>query len=260
MVFGIVYNEFEINFILSGNGHFCHNSSKIFAQTGDIIIVQPNIMHSITPIDTRLIYDTLVFNPQLLYGSKDDRCYISFLKQLITSEYSISNPISKDNAYYTEIRTSVENIISCAKGNTYKLDLLLKSELMRLIWLLDESDAINKNQIADFSLKANYLKPVFSYIQQNYSNPITIDMLSREAHISSSYFMSSFRKLTGISPMEYINRIRINMVCQQLIDSHISISELALNSGFTNLSNFNRQFKNIVGCTPSKYRNSQYPS
>lgn len=66
------HSEFEINIIISGTGDFKCGTSLIKAKPGDIIIIRPNMIHSIYPNDSKLIYDTVVFNQSML-GSLDDR-------------------------------------------------------------------------------------------------------------------------------------------------------------------------------------------
>lgn len=67
--------------------------------------------------------------------------------------------------------------------------------------------------------------------------------------------MSRFRKQVGLSTVEYISHFRIDTACRELIGTKKSVLEIAFDCGFRNVSNFNRQFRKITGCSPSKYRN-----
>ena len=68
---------------------------------------------------------------------------------------------------------------------------------------------------------------------------------------SFSYF---FKKNTGKSFVQYVKELRIGLACQKLLTSELSILEVAYGSGFNNLSNFNRQFREIKGVTPTQFR------
>ena len=65
--------------------------------------------------------------------------------------------------------------------------------------------------------------------------------------------MQKFREMAGMGAAEYLNRLRIQKACEEIL-SGSSISGAAFDCGFRNLSNFNRQFRMMVGCTPREYR------
>ena len=67
--------------------------------------------------------------------------------------------------------------------------------------------------------------------------------------------MNRFRKQVGRSAVEYILHFRIDTACRELIGTKKSVLEIAFDCGFRNISNFNRQFRKITGCSPSEYRN-----
>ena len=94
------------------------------------------------------------------------------------------------------------------------------------------------------------------FINLNYREAISIEQLAQMAHLSRSYFMYCFKKMVGISAMEYIIQLRIKLACEMLRNSTAPSLEIAFACGFQNLSNFNRQFKKYVGYTPKQYRGS----
>ena len=88
----------------------------------------------------------------------------------------------------------------------------------------------------------------------HYGEDITVEQLADIAHLSKSYFMGCFKKATGIGAIEHLTQIRMKIVCDALVNSNEHIADLAYNCGYDNLSNFNRQFKRMIGCTPMEYR------
>lgn len=66
--------------------------------------------------------------------------------------------------------------------------------------------------------------------------------------------MNQFKRCVGLSAFEYISQYRINYACKKIADTPENIADIAFDSGFRNLSNFNRQFLKTVGCTPLAYR------
>ncbi|WP_299414149.1 AraC family transcriptional regulator [Acaryochloris sp. IP29b_bin.148] len=105
-------------------------------------------------------------------------------------------------------------------------------------------------------LAANKLKLVTDYINDHLPEEISLKMLAGLTGMSQYHFGRLFKQSIGLSPYKYILQQRINLAKQLLTLDNIGIAEVALNCGFTHQSHLNRHFKNFVGTTPKKYRNS----
>lgn len=247
------HGEFEINSIISGCAEFICGDKKFISSEGDIIIIPPNMLHAIYPHENfKQLYDTVVFSPEMLGISENDRCAADCIKPL-SGGAEINTHITKEHIYYFELKTTVQNIFSCAKGDTPQLDMLMKSELLRLFWLLYESGDIFRTAENAVS-RSEMIRPAIEYMNVNFSENITVDMLADTSHLSKSYFMRRFREAAGVGAIEYLSQLRIKKACKLLSETDKTSAETAFECGFRNLSNFNRQFKNIVGCTPKEYR------
>lgn len=247
------HDEFEINYIRDGCAEFICGDEKFISQKGDIIIIPPNMMHSVyMHKGCTQTYDTLVFSAAVFGGLESERYMQICIAPLVSGNMRVKTHITPKHHYYPELQKITENIFSCAKGDTPQLDMLLKSELIRLFWLL-ETEADNGIPVRNDN---EMLRPVFSYIWKHFREDISIKQLADTVHLSPSYFMGQFRKCVGFSAKEYISHYRISYACKALADTSRKISEIAFDSGFKNLSNFNRLFFRIIGCTPTDYRNS----
>jgi AraC-like DNA-binding protein len=79
--------------------------------------------------------------------------------------------------------------------------------------------------------------------------------LAAIAGLSPAAFSRSFRRHTGMSPVQYVNRLRINLACQLLMsEEDRSVTDICYEVGFNNQSNFNRQFLAQKGMSPSRFR------
>ncbi len=244
------HGELEISYVLSGRGEFVIGNKKHLSKKGDIIIVPPDTLHAVKFYNNiRHRYDTIVFDKSMLGINDNDRGATEFLIPIIESFAPII--ITDEHVYYNEIAILVENIISSARGNTPKLDLLLKGELMRLFWLLDESGDIFINKNPN---KNDTVRKAITYINEKFKEDITVDDLANMVNLSKSYFMNLFKKMTGMSVVEYLNRVRIKNACQLLTEGGQTVTEIAFSCGFRNISNFNKQFKKITTQTPLSYK------
>jgi len=98
------------------------------------------------------------------------------------------------------------------------------------------------------------INTVFTYITDNYSDPISADMLSAKLGMSPTKFSRFFRKATGNSFTDFVNHIRINKACQLLMNTDKYVTNICYDVGFNNVANFNRRFLEIKGITPKEFR------
>lgn len=96
--------------------------------------------------------------------------------------------------------------------------------------------------------------PVIDHIRGHLFQPININTLARLAHLSLSAFERKFKMVFHVSPLKYINIIRIQEACKALINSNKSIAQVAVDNGFCDQSHFSRTFLAIMGTTPKRYR------
>lgn len=99
------------------------------------------------------------------------------------------------------------------------------------------------------------INKALAFLRENLTQPFTEAELAGIAGQSTSAFSRTFRKHTGMSLVQYVKRLRINLACQILMsDEQAPITDICFEVGFNNLSNFNRQFRAEKGMTPSRFR------
>ena len=110
-----------------------------------------------------------------------------------------------------------------------------------------------KNLISD-----NFeIENIIEYMHQHFGQKITVEELAKKTNMSKSHFIRVFKKITGLSPMDYLINIRIEKAKKLLGAGTKNISEISFLCGFNSLSHFSSTFSKIVGVSPSKY-NSLY--
>jgi len=248
------HSEFELNCIIRGAGEFICGDEHFTATEGEFLLIPPNMLHAAYPLENHeLVYQVLVFHPAMVGANTNDRSTMECIRPIINGSVQISNAIGPDSPKYEEIKASVDCIFSCAFGNLPQLDLLLKSELLRLFWLLNQTASAPLHDAASISY-SEIIRPALEYMTENLQETISIEHLADVSHLSKSYFMNCFKKAVGMGAIEHLTHLRINAACDALSDTNQMISEIAFNCGYSNLSNFNRQFKQIMGCSPKEYR------
>jgi len=93
-----------------------------------------------------------------------------------------------------------------------------------------------------------------SFIAEHQAEEISLSDVARAVNMSAFYFCKTFRKVTGVTFVDYLARLRIESVKSLLLNPHKRISEAAFEAGFQSLSQFNRVFRRIAGEAPTVYR------
>lgn len=94
---------------------------------------------------------------------------------------------------------------------------------------------------------------VIKFLTENFDRKISLNDVAEVAHMTPNSFCRYFKKRTQKSFLQYLHEIRIRHACQLLIEGERQISEICYDSGFNTFTNFNRQFKSLMGVTPSDY-------
>mgnify|MGYP002620545082 CR=1 FL=1 len=95
---------------------------------------------------------------------------------------------------------------------------------------------------------------VCRYIREHCTEDISAEDAAREAGLSKFHFVRMFKQFTGVSFLTYLNRERLHIAEALLIEPNVTITEVAMRSGFGSLATFNRVFKEYKKCTPSRYK------
>lgn len=98
------------------------------------------------------------------------------------------------------------------------------------------------------------INSVFDFVMNHFKEEITLKVIAEVANLTPNAFCKFFKVRTRKTFFEFLNEVRIGNACKLLQTEHFSISEIAYESGFNNLSNFNRQFQKRMKMTPKQYQ------
>ena len=129
--------------------------------------------------------------------------------------------------------------------------------MLRVFLIACCRNALNEGiapSVADDDQPPAWLLNTCRFLDENYQLPITLDQLAERVHISRGYLCRAFKKQMGLSVVEYFTERRIQHAIQLLQDTDDKILSIALDSGFNDLSHFNRVFKKLNNLSPTAYR------
>ncbi len=247
------HNEFEIVRIIEGELNIRLNNRTLKAEAGDIIFINPETVHGGTPEEC--VYECLDFYLDYLSVGCEGCKY--FFEGLMHSEYVIKEHIKADDTSLHEIINEIfETMKNKSKG--YKFKVI--GGLYRLFGeIIDKRYYDNIGAVSEPVGDKNMfkLKSVLSFMRENFDKQITLKNMADAAGMSPKYFCYFFREMTQKSPVEYLNTYRIEKASRKLINSSISVTEIAYSCGFNDLSYFIKTFKEYKGVTPAKFRKGE---
>ena len=146
------------------------------------------------------------------------------------------------HAIFDEMRYKGEYHQECVRGIVYALLF----EIARF-----NGKTANQTLGRNGSLQ---LEKAIDYVEKNYPNNFRISDLAEECHMSETHFRRVFQEKMNMTPIEYVNFVRIKKACELIDRTDISMEEVAQKVGFITPSTFNRNFRRIVGTSPYQWK------
>ena len=215
------------------------------AVKNDVIFVHSGILHSGIPHDC--VYQCIVFDMNTFL--KNNPVCGEYIQKILHQETMLF-------PHFSDEHPQILNCISVLFDAMYEKDtgyeLTVFGQFYHFFGLIFSNHYFIENPTRtrrDYK-RILQLKQVLEFIEKNYANPITLQELSASVSMSPKYFCRFFSEMTHQTPMDYLNRQRIEEACLQLAATDDSITEIAYRNGFNDLSYFIRTFKKYKGMTP----------
>lgn len=252
------HNEMELIYIKKGNGIVSIDLNYHSVSQGDLVIVYPGRIHSITNSDnSRLEYENIIFNINMLLPKECDSNTFEYFGHINNSDNNMTYIIRPADLHYREIISFIDEADKVCETFPAGFELKIRSCLYSFFFALHTYYSYTGGSEVSGSLfidKMNKLKLIIRYIENNYTHAVSIHDIADECHFSESHFMKFFKQCTGTSFISYLNDYRLLIASRMLTSTDLSVTQIASECGFDNISYFNRCFKKKYGTAPSKMR------
>lgn len=250
----------NIEFILVHRGTCSVTVSRTeySARPGDIYIFNQEALHRIYSDDTKLSYGTFIFPLSSLEFASEDSAGKS-LRRLIDGRMLFPEHIPASDSLSAPLAKILDSILAAHEEKFSGCELFIKAQLIRFAAeLMHHSRLVKPEGLAAENLqrKNERLKQILTFINENCSSELSLSVMAENFHVSEKYFSRHFIAESGQTFTEYLNHCRIEKACRLLKETDLSVLEVALESGYENISYFIRVFRAQKGCTPLKYRKS----
>lgn len=251
------HNLLEIGLCCCGYGSVALESEVYPYSAGTVTVIPKNFPHTTSdegPAPTRweylfldadkLIQDMYADNrrlgEKLIYRINRNACCTTEREapRLASLAKQILEEVKRQDDFY---RDSIEGLLRA-----------LLVEMARL-----HPDLMQERQPPAGRAKKSELVQVtraLEYVGDHFDRPLRIGDLAGACHMSETHFRRLFVKCMGMHPVDYINQVRIQMACEMLKKTNLSINEISIQCGFLSSATFNRNFRRFMGTTPNEWK------
>lgn len=251
---------YEIYYLLSGTRKFFIESEIYNISKGDLVLLNKNIMHQTTYSSDKI----------------NERTYILFNDKHISTIINKFGRSEIDDCFNQRIfsipihrREYVEGLIS-QLYNEYKntdefshtlMECYLNELMIFLIrykrYSIDKLEIDIFNNLGNLNSCDENIQAAAKFIIDNYNKNITLTKVAGFIHMSNTYFSKKFKEVTGFGFKQYLLNLRIKKACELLLETKLSITEIAYEAGFNDSNYFGDVFKRIKGISPLQYRKNR---
>ncbi len=250
------HNNYEISFITEGSGKRIVADSIEEFQPGDLVFIGPKLPHvwladkEVRTLTARTLemvflqFNSNVLSPQLLILPE-----ISNIKKALEMSERGIQIIGNTLNEVSEIMLQLPYLKSFDRMLHFfqLMDIIGKSTT-------NKSLASREYLAKRFTTSNKRIAAIHEYLMNNYREDIDLSELAALVSMAEGSLCRFFKMNMGITLFEYLNQIKTELACKLLMNKDLSILEICLDSGFNNISHFNKQFKKITGVPPTEYR------
>jgi AraC-like DNA-binding protein len=250
------HNSYEISFITEGSGKRIVGDSIEEFQPGDLAFIGRNIPHV-------WIADKEIRTPS---NRNLEMVYLQFTSSVLSPQLLILPEFSNVKKAMDLSERGIQIVgDTLNEVSEIMLQLPYMKSFDRIIHFYMLMNIIGKSETNVHLASKEYLNLKFStgnkriasiheYLMNNYLEEVNLKSLAELVNMAEGSLCRFFKMNMGITIFEYLNQIKTEFACKLLMDNDLSIMRVCFDSGFNNLSHFNKQFKKSTGVTPSEYR------
>lgn len=242
------HTQCEIIRVLEGEFSLILDDEKILSKAGDILFIHDGVVHGGTPLNC--VYECIVFDMNLLL-KKNITC-TKLLSDIINHNKIINTVISGHN-YHIDIWCNY--LFEAINSKEPGFELIVQGSLYNLLGMILRCGLYKTKSTSTkrTSTSLQQLKTVLTLLKEKFSEPLTLEDLSKSVGMTPKYFCRFFHQMTNKTPIEYLNYYRIDVACELMLTKDICITDVALDCGFNDVSYFIKTFKKYKGITPKQY-------
>lgn len=250
------HSSIEMYFMLKGERHYFIEQDTFHVKPRMAVLIQSHQIHKTNTVNHGGYHRFLL---QLDPAIFDLFTKVSNNYSLITNPYDI---VEFSREEWEQVLHTIEQLKAAMvqeDENDYTMTRLLTLQLITQFAraLQRQQETSRKQPLLDrivHASKYEMVHKIILYIQEHFAEDCSLDMIADKFYISRAYLTRVFKSITGFTVKEYLILCRIRNAKTLLQTTNLSITEIAERTGFGNITNFEKNFKNTTSMTPLQYR------
>ena len=232
------HENLELLYFIDGACKVINGDDEMAVKAGDIVVINSEVLHYVKAKDNPCRYILL----QL------DAAYFEMMG------FRISGARIRKMIDDEQLREILWEALSEQEKKMPYYHESVKALMLQLLVIVFRKYLAEDILNHDHSHKSKLIKQVVEYINGHYQEDLTVESISEACGYSRFYISKTFKEVSGVTVTRYINAIRIERAKVLMKNGNASLSEIAIQCGFMNLSYFSKVFKRIENVAPYEYR------
>ena len=247
------HNEIELNLLQSGSVTYLHKGRKTVVEAGKLCAFWAIFPHQVIDFEGSATYLVVTIPLQVFL---EWRLPEDFVQRIMQGQFiceSSADAAAMDflllQRWENDLRTRNKVL-----EKPVLLEMQARTNRLALNCVVSKKKRDHLSAVSDKGLSK--VERMACFVAQNYNRKLSIQDVSETVGLHPNYAMNLFRQTFGTTLINYLTQHRIAHAQRLLTTTHLSVTDIALQSGFSSISRFNEAFFSHCNCSPRTYRNS----
>jgi AraC-like DNA-binding protein len=244
----------EIGLVLDGRGCFRFGRHALPAEPGDVFFIddsQPHVAVADPGTELRLLL--VLFRPELIARPGCWAIDAGYLAPFSPADGPESACVRAGTPLSTQLRPVLLELLETWGDQEPEQRYLADATLRRVLGLVNRHRGV-RAETAARSDRADQIRPVLAYVEGHCTESVTLEDVAELVHVSPSRVRHLFKDVTGVSFKEYVTHVRVAESKRLLLETDLSVAEVARQVSYTNLHQFYKVFSRSCSISPGEYR------
>ncbi len=239
----------ELTYIHTGDGVHILNGERTPFRAHDVLFTPPTIEHSFAAAGTH-DQTSIAFYPEFFRAHSLAPTAAALAAIIRSGRCALS--LLPDQA--DDFERTIDAMFREYMFKQHRYERMIALSAARLIAIIERSSAEKSSVLSRFKDMPSPLYTALMRIESEYHLLGESGEMASDSEVSAKHLIRLFKKHLKLTPLQYLNRVRVEKCCELISVKDIAIADAAYRTGFNDLANFNRLFKRFTGMTPTAFR------